>query len=231
MLRCHLQLTLSRNPPWSQRNYLSQVTMVKPPKTISDSEIAAICPLSRQPTIGKSRESHTGRGSGTTSPCLSFLTRRWGWRSLHSFCWPRTASWPQVWWLCPPASPPQAGKAALEGGTQAPITFNTLRPNSNSGTENHCSRRGGHLRWGDRTPHTVISSLRPDLLGGEVSIMQLCFSLFYSRKGLRNSPLHFPFLHPLQGRSWWAPEGSSGRDRRCPVQPQRPWDPNPPGAM
>lgn len=69
-----------------------------------------LSPVILQPTIGKSRGSHTGSGSGMTSPCLSFPTRRWGWRSPHSFCWPRTASWPQVW-LCPPVSPPQASKA------------------------------------------------------------------------------------------------------------------------
>lgn len=60
----------------SQTIHLSYVTLRKPPKPNSDSEIAAICPCDPQPTIGKSRESRIGRGSGMTSPCLSFLTQR-----------------------------------------------------------------------------------------------------------------------------------------------------------
>lgn len=78
--------------------------------------------------IGKSRGSHTGSGSGMTSPCLSFRTQRCGWRSHHSFCWPHTTSWPQVGQV----STPEKLKHNLEGGTQAPILVKIFQPDSST---------------------------------------------------------------------------------------------------
>lgn len=92
---------------WSQ-GICCPLWMRKSPKTNSDSETAAICPITLQPTIGKSKGSRIERGSGMTSPYLSFPTQRSKWRSHHSFCWPHTASWPQVGPACP-QPPPQSG--------------------------------------------------------------------------------------------------------------------------
>ena len=196
------------------------LSQVKPPKINSGSEKVAICPLFPQQTIGKSRESHTGRGSGTTSPCLSFPTRRWGWRSHHSFFCPHTASWALVWWPFPPASPPQAGKAALEGGTQAPIILNTCTWVQCRDWELLFRKRrlslgrGPYICLGNKTLHMLVFSLR-----SSQGKCVWCSSAFLSSTWEKSWGIHrctFPsstcFMVEVGG-----PEGSSGRNRQCPM--------------
>lgn len=199
--------------------------------------VAAFCPLcSPQPTIGKSRGSRTGRGSGMTSPCLSFLTQRCEWRSPHSFCWPHTASWPQVW-LCPPCLHPRQN---LEGGTHAPVIFNTSWPNSSVRLRTTVPGEEIASGKGDRMPHTVSAS--PSWSSREgMNTTQLCLSIFYSReKAEETTATLFPsstrFLVGDRGRPpscwiWGTPNDLWGRERHCPTQQQGPGVQYPPETI
>lgn len=94
-----------------------------------------MCPLSRQPTTGKSRGSHTGRGSGTTSPCLSFLTRRWGWRSITSLGIFTLLIFKNQWWcfgfksLITSCISFLAHKTCYTHTKKKPTSFHSLRKN------------------------------------------------------------------------------------------------------
>lgn len=186
------------------------LSQVKPQKsTVALRWLPSVpCP---QQTIGKSRGSHTGREGGTTSPCLSFPTRRWGWRSRHSFCWLHTASWPGYDGPALPA-PPQADKAAQEGGTQAPVILNTLYVSPVQG-RNLCSRRGRlSLGRGNRT-HLLVFSLWSSWVS---EYDATAFSLLLEKRAEGIHHCTFPsstcFMVGVGG-----PEGSSGRDRWCPM--------------
>lgn len=192
------------------------LSQVKPPKINSGSEM--VCRLSPVPHSRQCRRKKQGphrRGSGATSPCLSFPTRRWGWRS-HTASAGYTAFMATGMMALPSCLHPRQTRQLWRVGPRHQSSLIRCNVSPVQDWEPLFQKREVILGQGQQDP-TFARFSASDLLG--VSRYDATLSIFslLLEKRAEESTTALSFLYLLHGGGLVAQRGSSGRDRWCPM--------------